>query len=137
MDSVIIKKSTTIERCISRILTEYNVAKEGLKEDFTRQDAIILNIQRAVQATLDLGMHLIKSKKWGIPEESRHIFEILEKQGVISSELSDHLKKMVGFRNLAVHDYQNLDIDVIKYVIEERLSDLLTFSKNCIQTQSH
>ena len=133
MDSVVIRKAVTIERGIQRIRTEYGFDPENLENDFTRQDAIILNIQRAIQAALDMGLHIIKSNRWGMPGESRQIFEILEERKIIDLTLASNLKRMVGFRNLAVHDYQNLNLEVIHYIIKERLKDLLEFSKTCLQ----
>ncbi len=32
-------------------------------EDFTKQDSIILNIQRACEASIDLAMHIVAGKK--------------------------------------------------------------------------
>ena len=84
-----------------------------------------------------MGLYIIKSKKWGLPEESRYIFDIFEEHNIVSSDLSYNLKKMVGFRNRAVYDYQNLDLNIIRYIINERLEDLETFSKTCLQLQNN
>lgn len=124
IDDIIINKSETIKRCINRIMEEYDNNEENLS-NYTKQDSIILNIQRICEVTLDLGLHYIKIKKLEIPQKSKDTFKILEKEGLISKELSKNLQGMVGFRNIAVHDYQNLDLEILKKVISNNLKDPL------------
>jgi uncharacterized protein YutE (UPF0331/DUF86 family) len=126
MDEVVINKCESIKRYLSRIEEDYD---EEFENSFTKQDAVILNIQRAVQQAIDLGAYIVKKYKLGIPKILKEIFEILEKESVIDENLSINLQKMTGFKNIAIHDYTKLQIDVIKYIIEERLKDLIKFEK--------
>jgi uncharacterized protein YutE (UPF0331/DUF86 family) len=133
MDEVIINKCESIKRCLARIEEYYD---EEFDTSYTKQDAVILNIQRAVQQALDLGAYLVKKYKLGIPKSSKEIFEILESRGVIDKNLSMNLQKMTGFRNIAIHEYTKLQTDVIKYIINERLKDLIEFEKAVINYES-
>jgi len=74
-------------------------------------------------------MHLVRKKGLGIPQESREAFELLEKAGLLDRELAKRMKRMVGFRNVAVHDYTDLNYEIIKVIITDRLEDFSTFSK--------
>jgi len=74
-DDVLLGKTSTIERCVERVHEEYGGDPENLFENITRQDAIILNIQRATQAAIDLAMHLTRIHRLGVPEESREATE--------------------------------------------------------------
>lgn len=122
IDDIIINKSEIIKRCAARIKEEYNSNAENLK-NYTKQDSIILNIQRMCEATIDLATHVIRLKKIGVPQTSKDCFIILEKEGIIEKELSKKLQGMVGFRNIAVHDYQELDMEILKSIIENNLED--------------
>lgn len=73
-----------------------------------------MNIQRAVQATIDLAAYIVKLNKWGVPGSSRQSFELLQSHGFIEQDLSEKLKNMVGFRNIAIHEYQQLNVDIFK-----------------------
>jgi len=126
MDEVIINKCESIKRCLARIEEDYD---DEFEKSYTKQDAVILNIQRAVQQAIDLGAYIVKKHKLGIPKSSKEIFEILQKSGVINENLSVNLQKMTGFRNIAIHEYTKLQLDVIKYIIEERLKDLIDFER--------
>lgn len=135
MDDIRLNKAAIIERCIKRIKEEYGNNEENLFKNYTKQDSIILNLQRACKAAIDLAMHEIHVRKLGIPQESRDAFQILEKNGLISEELSGKLMAMVGFRNIAAHDYQELNLVIVKQIIEKHLEDFLEFAKGMIKHQ--
>ena len=128
MDDVILNKAANIERCLQRVLDVYGGAPSSL-DDLTKQDSIILNLQRACEASIDLAMHIVSRKKLGVPQSSRDAFELLAQAHLISEELMISLKGMVGFRNIAVHNYQALKLEVVVHIIEERLHDLNAFKR--------
>lgn len=128
---IILNKTDIIERCLARIFEEYDNNPLNL-ENYTKQDSIILNLQRACEACIDIAMHMISKNKWGIPQNSRDAFEILHRNDIISSQLLRNLKGMIGFRNIAVHNYQSLEIDILRKVIENNLKDLTDFTKTII-----
>ena len=104
VDDVLINKAASIERCVARARQEYDKDPTSFATDFTRQDAAIFNIQRACEAALDMGLHLIRREKLGVPQSARDVFTLLAQGGWIDVMLADGLKRMVGFRNIAVHD---------------------------------
>jgi uncharacterized protein YutE (UPF0331/DUF86 family) len=133
VDDVVLNKSATIERCVARAREEYAAAGPLFATDFSRQDAAILNIQRACEAALDVGHHLIRRDKLGIPQSARHVFELLAQAGRIDPALAESLKKMVGFRNIAVHDYQSLLLPITVSIINEHLDEFLELSSALIR----
>lgn len=132
-DDVILNKSEIIERCLKRIAEIYAQNPENLKADQTKQDAILLNIERACQATIDLAMRQVRLKRLGIPKESREAFTLLEAAQWIPQELCLSLKRMVGFRNIAVHDYQEIDLERVQKLIEQDFQDIRTFVRLSLQ----
>ncbi|MGF7397568.1 type VII toxin-antitoxin system HepT family RNase toxin [Thermoanaerobacterium thermosaccharolyticum] len=132
MSDVVINKTEIIERCINRIKEEYEGNPMNLK-NYTKQDSILLNIQRACEACIDLAMHVVAEKSFGIPQNSRDAFELLRKNSVIDDALEKKLKSMVGFRNIAVHNYQLIDLKVVQDLIENGLNDLIVFSRIILQ----
>jgi uncharacterized protein YutE (UPF0331/DUF86 family) len=125
---IVVNKVQSIQRCIRRAREELELAGTGFREDYTRQDAAILNITRACEQALDLTNHIIKTHKMGIPASSRESFDLLERQGVIPNDLAVKLRKMIGFRNTAVHQYQQLNIDIVIEIIRSGLDDLIAFT---------
>lgn len=128
-DDVLLNKAATIERCVARAREEYAADPASFAQNYTRQDAAILNIQRACEAALDMGQHLIRRERLGIPQSARDVFNLLAQGGWIEVPLAEGLKRMVGFRNIAVHDYQAMQIPIAVAVIENHLGEFLQFSK--------
>ena len=128
MDEVLIGKAAIIERCLRRIDEVYRNHEGELTTDFTRQDSILLNLQRACEASIDAAMHLVRLNRLGIPTESREGFSLLVRAGLMESELGSHLEAMVGFRNIAVHNYRELDMEIVKGILAHRRDDLRDFA---------
>lgn len=128
-DDVLINKAAAIERCVARAREEYAADAAGFAASHTRQDAAILNIQRACEAALDMGQHLIRRERLGVPQSARDVFALLASGGWIDAGLADGLKRMVGFRNIAVHDYQSLQLPIAVSIIENHLDDFLRYSQ--------
>lgn len=126
-DDVLLNKAATVERCVARAREEY-AASTDFANDFTRQDAAVLNIQRACEACLDMGQHLIRRDRLGLPQSARDVFALLAQAGWIDASLQDAMQRMVGFRNIAVHDYQKLLLPILLNVVTTHLDDFLRFT---------
>jgi uncharacterized protein YutE (UPF0331/DUF86 family) len=126
LDDVVLNKIAVMKRCRGRVAEEYGGDPARL-ENSTIQDSIILNIQRACEAAIDLAMHVVAKNNLGVPQDARNGFELLRQAGVISADLAERMKRMVGFRNIAVHDYQAIQIDIVKAIIDKRLGDFDEF----------
>lgn len=126
MEDILINKSATIDKCIKRVREDY---QDDFRTNYTRQDAAILNIERACQAALDMATHVIRIHKLGVPQSHRDAFDKLEKAKIIDPKLSSKLKAMAGFRNIAVHDYSSMNIEVVINIIEKNLKDLQQFAR--------
>lgn len=132
MDDVIAAKATSIRRCVGRAREEYQNAGNNFKTDFTHQDAAILNVVRACELAIDLANHIVQKRKIGLPSTSRESFELLHSAGLIDETLEDKLIRMIGFRNVAVHAYQQIDLTIVQRVIQTGLDDVLSFADRMI-----
>lgn len=129
--AVVINKFNTIEKCINRINEEYENNFQNL-EDYRKMDMIVLNLQRACEAVLDLAMYVVSTRKLGLPQNKRETFKLLEENNIIDSKMSKDMQGMVGFRNIAVHDYKEIDEKILQDVIENHLNDLLQFARTIL-----
>jgi uncharacterized protein YutE (UPF0331/DUF86 family) len=131
IDDIVINKIQSIQRCIQRAREEYHKA-DDFANDFSRQDAAILNITRACEQAIDLANHILKQYKLGIPNSSSDSFALLASQSIINNVLFEKLRRIIGFRNIAVHQYQALQLQIIQSIITTGLDDLLVFTDNII-----
>ena len=125
-DDIALNKAAIIERCIRRIGEEY--AANPALDSFTHVDAMTLNIERACQACIDLAMHLVATRHLGMPQSSADAFSLLSTAGLISDDLAQTMRAMAGFRNIAVHQYQKLDLGVLRHIAEHGWRDFVAFA---------
>ncbi|MBT2613880.1 MULTISPECIES: type VII toxin-antitoxin system HepT family RNase toxin [unclassified Bacillus (in: firmicutes)] len=131
-NDVILNKISVIERCMNRVKVVYENNPENLK-DYTKQDSIILNIQRACEASIDLAMHIVAEQKLGLPQTSRDAFDMLHGALIIDENTVKRLKAMVGFRNIAVHDYQTVNLDILQQIVANHLEDFTDYTKQILK----
>ncbi len=132
MDDVLLNKAAILERCILRVREEYGGDERNLTGDQRRQDSIVLNLQRACEAAIDMAMHVVRVRRLGIPQESRDGFVLLREAGVLPDRLADQMMAMVGFRNIAVHDYRRLDLAIVRSIVTDHLGDFLDLSRTLL-----
>ncbi len=128
-DDVILNKADSIEKCIKRIHEEYAGDNQNLYKNQTKQDAILLNLERACQAAIDMAMRAVRMKRLGLPKESREAFDLLLSAGLIEERLCKSMYGLVGFRNTAIHNYKKLDLQIVEAVIHKHLVDFTELSK--------
>lgn len=128
---VILNKYETIEKCINRIKEEYEETPSNL-EDYRRNDAIVLNLQRACQAVMDIATYIVSTKALGMPHTNSEAFEILYQNHLINEVTLKNMKGMIGFRNIAVHAYREVDNEILQDVIENHLKELIEFARQML-----
>ncbi|NKQ40422.1 MAG: DUF86 domain-containing protein [Sulfurovum sp.] len=133
MSDVVLNKIQTIERCLKRIREEYLGYEDSFKENYTKQDSVILNLERASQATIYIATHIVKTRNLGLPNTSKELFTMLLDDRIISENICKQMQGMVGFRNIAVHDYQNLNIEIVVAIVEKHLGDFEGFVKEIFE----
>lgn len=91
-DDVILNKAASIERCLHRIEEEYTGNEQNLVRNQTKQDAIVLNLQRACETAIDLAMYVMSQRKLGVPQDSRDAFSLLQTAGILPADLAQHMQ---------------------------------------------
>ena len=134
MDSLIIeKKLDSLQRCLNRIAEKCPATAEALEHDLDLQDVIVLNLSRAVQLCVDIGAHCLSTSSAPPPNTMGETFERLAQTGLIDNELAGKMKKSVGFRNLAVHNYSELNIQIVHAIASRHLKDFRQFALSIAQ----
>lgn len=125
-DDITLNKTAIIRRCLARIAEEFQNDPERLG-NFTMQDAIVLNLLRTCEAAIDLAMHHVADRRLGIPQHSRDAFDLLMQHGLLTPATAGAMKNMVGFRNIAVHSYQQLQLPILESILLKHLGDFETY----------
>jgi len=78
-------------------------------------------------------MYVVSQRKLGVPQDSRDAFSLLQTAGILPANLAQRMQRMVGFRNVAIHEYTRLNLDVVYAIITKQLDDFRTFSSMIIK----
>ena len=126
---VVEQKLESLRRCLRRIETKCPTDAAKLAADIDLQDIVSLNLSRAVQISVDIGAHLIAGMEVPPPDTMGQTFDLLAQEGVLNNELASSLKKAVGFRNIAVHNYENINWGIVHSIVKYHLADFSEFAK--------
>jgi len=78
----------------------------------------------------------VKKRKLGIPQNSRDAFDFLLQARIIDDSLQVKMKHMIGFRNVAIHEYQTLDLNIVESIIDSNLGDFEEFAKVVLRLEN-
>jgi len=126
---IIERKLDSLWRCLERVRSRTPASASDLLNDLDLQDVLVLNLSRAVQICVDLAVHILSNRKQPPPETMGKAFDLLAQEGLLETELAQRLKKSVGFRNLAVHNYEAIDWAIVHAIATRHLVDFEAFAK--------
>jgi uncharacterized protein YutE (UPF0331/DUF86 family) len=130
MDQVILaQKLESLRRCIRRVEQKTPAGVDQIVQDPDIQDILVLNLTRAVQLCVDIGSHVISASDEPAPSTMGDVFSTLEKLGIITSKTCQALKKAVGFRNVAIHNYAVINWEMVYAICQKSLIDFRQFAK--------
>jgi uncharacterized protein YutE (UPF0331/DUF86 family) len=123
---LVAKKLALIETCVQELRTlsrPSELAENRIQERFTEYTLHI-----AIQAMLDVLSHIVSDERLGEPRSRRELVDLLQHAGWIPADLAEVMRGMVGFRNILVHVYETVDLEIVRNIVEHELDDLLRFT---------
>lgn len=132
-ETIILSKIESLKRCVDRIVAKTPASKDVLFSDFDLQDIITLNLERAVQTCVDIAAHIVAELDVRTPQTMSESFDRLCEAGVVHKETAVRLQKSVGFRNIAIHEYQAINWDVVYSVITNHLNDFRVYAREVME----
>jgi len=124
------EKLESLRRCLSRIENKCPASVAELEQDIDVQDIITLNLTRAVQISVDIAAHWVASnEEIPAPGTMGGMFEALAQKKLISKVISERMKSSVGFRNIAVHNYETINWQIVYAICTTHITDFSDFAK--------
>ena len=131
-NDALLAKVSIIKNCLVSIEKYTELKMESLANQLI-QDAVVLNLERAIQACIDTANIVISREGLKLPTSYKESFQILETNKIISQKTSALLQKMTGFRNIAVHEYQEINLEILKKIVSDHLIDFDQFNLEIAQ----
>ena len=126
---VVLAKLESLRRCVTRIEEKTPTDVAVLKNDYDTQDIVSINLERAVQISVDISSHILATFENPVPKTMSQAFVALSDMDVISTELAERLRKAVGFRNISVHEYEDINWDIVFSICTKNLDDFRNFAR--------
>lgn len=123
----ILRKLNLMRRCVN-YLKSADAGSAGLEDNYEMRSAVERNFQLAIESAIDIGEIIISREGFERPEVYRSVFLILGKNGIIPKEFAEEFSQAAGFRNVLVHMYEEVDVDVLHMFLTERLEDFDEFA---------
>lgn len=138
MDRELIEeKLESLRRCVRRIEDKRASSVSELQADWDTQDILSVNLTRAVQLCVDIAAHLIAETDQPSPDTMAGGFDRLHNMSVLPGALANRLKGAVGFRNVAIHAYRDIDWAIVHSITHERLDDFRRFARQVVAHLDH
>ena len=126
----IARKLAALMKCIEFLESNTNISIEDLKDDYTLRSAIERNFQLAIESCIDIGEIIIADEGLERPEDYRSVILILGKNRIISEDFAERFSYTAGFRNILVHMYEDVDIEILHSFLTQKLGDFRIFAKS-------
>jgi uncharacterized protein YutE (UPF0331/DUF86 family) len=133
---VIADKLERLRRCMQRIEHKRPPTLATLAADVDLQDILSVNLERAVLLCVDIAAHIIASREVPAPTTMAAAFDALHALHVLSPDLANSMKKAVGFRNIVVHNYQEIDWGIVFNICHHKLDDFRAFAQAIVHILS-
>jgi uncharacterized protein YutE (UPF0331/DUF86 family) len=99
-----------------------------IRSDLREERFVEHTLQIAIQSILDVASHIVSEERLGEPRTNQELIDLLARHGWIPASLQLPLHQMIGFRNVLVHGYEDVDLSVVEDIARHRLDDLLAFA---------
>jgi uncharacterized protein YutE (UPF0331/DUF86 family) len=123
---LVAKKLAFIETCVAELRRLAN--PEIIETDIREERFVEHTLQMAIQAAQDVASHIVSDERMGEPRTNRELFDLLARNGWLDEPEAALLGNMVGFRNILVHGYGDVDLSIVRDVLENHLDELLQFA---------
>ena len=124
------RKFELIDECIKRLFTikKDSPSLKKYRNSWKDKDAAERNLQKVIEAIIDIGKMVISEKKLREPGNNREVFLILEENRLFPSEFIPLIDRMIGMRNIIVHSYNRIDDEIVYGVLKKNLNDIKRLS---------
>ena len=119
------KKLAFIETCVADLRAMARL--DAIDDDVREERFVVHTLQLAAQATIDVASHVVSDERLGEPRTNAELFELLHRAQWIDLDLSRSMRNLAGFRNVVVHGYEDVALEIVKDIVRNRLVDLLDF----------
>jgi uncharacterized protein YutE (UPF0331/DUF86 family) len=124
---LVLRRLAAVEQYLQQLAGYRQIDLDAYQRDWKTQRIIERTLHLTIETCMDLADHIVADRRLRVPETGAETFDILAEAGVIPPDLGTALARMVGFRNILVHDYARLDPAIVLRVLRTDVADIERF----------
>lgn len=125
--SLILRKLSTLDEYLKQINEYVNISSKDYEADWKTQRIVERTLQMMIETCLDVSGHIISDEKFRVPETYADMFRILVQNDILKESQLEAFEKMAKFRNIIVHDYEEIDAEIVLGILQKNLNDFEGF----------
>lgn len=122
--TLVLRKVAELERYLEQVREFAEITLAAYKSDWKTQRVVERTLQMMIEACVDIANHMISDRGMRTPASYADAFKVLAENSVIDSELLVTMERMAKFRNVVVHQYEEVDAEIVIGILRKRLPDL-------------
>jgi uncharacterized protein YutE (UPF0331/DUF86 family) len=125
---IILRKLSELDIYTKQIKEFSSIKLDVYKSDWKTQRIVERTLQMRIETCADIANHIVSDGGMRIPTNYADTFKVLSENSVIDTELYAIMNKIAKFRNIVVHQYENVDAEIVISILNKHLKD---FEKFC------
>lgn len=121
--ALIFRKISELETYIEQIREYSDVTAEVYRQDWKVQRVIERTLQMMIETCADIANHIVSDRGMRSPSSYADTFKVLLENNIINEELYGTMEKMAKFRNVVVHQYEQVDAEIVVIILKKHLED--------------
>lgn len=121
--ALIYRKVSELELYLKQMQEFSALSADGYRNDWKIQRIVERTLQMMIETCADVASHLVSDRGMRTPSSYADTFEVLSENNIISEELCVIMEKMAKFRNVVVHQYEQVDADIVVLILTKHLQD--------------
>lgn len=126
-ERLILEMLSALREYVNKLKPLQKLSLDEIASDYVSYWAVLHGLQLAIQCTIDIGSHLLSRIGTERPTNYKDVILGLGKQGIISNDFAQRFQGIAGFRNILVHQYLQVDVEIVYEQLEQGLEDFEQF----------
>ena len=131
-EALILRKLSELDEYYQQIKEYENISVGEYSGDWKVQRIIERTLQMMIETCIDITGHIIADRGYRIPKSYADTFKVLHENKILGNRLFPVLEKMAKFRNIVVHHYDQVDVQIVVEILKNNLNDFEDFKNTII-----
>lgn len=132
-EALILIKLNELDQYCSQLKEYENTTADQYSDDWKIQRIIERTLQMMIETCADIAGHIIADREFRIPTSYADTFKVLLEEKILDRKLYAVMEKIAKFRNIVVHQYDEVDAEIVTAILKNDLTDFKSYKQAIIK----